>query len=160
VRGTGDRALAQRVAVGLLPAARTAGREGHPVADRSPLARSAARLSRRCRDGGAPVPGSRPPGRAAPGPFRGEGRIAPAQDPVVSWYRPHRPALFGVTRHFPVSCSGANPASLRLIQDLKGQPMINARCSCGFTEAEGDDETSGDHLQRVFTPEDDKGSRS
>ena len=31
------------------------------------------------------------------------------------------------------------------------------RCTCGFTEADGDDETIGDHFLRVFAPEDDKG---
>jgi hypothetical protein len=36
--------------------------------------------------------------------------------------------------------------------------MINARCTCGFTEANGDDETIEDHLLRVFTPADDKGA--
>jgi hypothetical protein len=36
--------------------------------------------------------------------------------------------------------------------------MINARCSRGFTEAEGVDETIGDHLLQVFTPEGDKGA--
>ena len=36
--------------------------------------------------------------------------------------------------------------------------MAGARCSCGFTEAEGADETISDHLLEVFTPEDDKGT--
>jgi hypothetical protein len=36
--------------------------------------------------------------------------------------------------------------------------MAAARCSCGFTEAAGGDETIGDHLREVFTPEDDRGS--
>jgi hypothetical protein len=35
--------------------------------------------------------------------------------------------------------------------------MAGARCSCGFTEVAGVDETIGDHLLRVFTPEGDKG---
>jgi hypothetical protein len=34
--------------------------------------------------------------------------------------------------------------------------MMKAKCTCGFTEAEGVDETIGDHVLRVFTPEDDK----
>lgn len=36
--------------------------------------------------------------------------------------------------------------------------MTAQRCTCGFTESNGDDETIGDHLLRVFTPEDDKGA--
>jgi hypothetical protein len=36
--------------------------------------------------------------------------------------------------------------------------MTGARCSCGFTEAEGVDVTIGDHLLEVFAPEDDKGA--
>jgi len=36
--------------------------------------------------------------------------------------------------------------------------MAGARCTCGFTEANGDDETIGDHLLRMFTPDDDKGA--
>jgi hypothetical protein len=32
--------------------------------------------------------------------------------------------------------------------------MINARCSCGFTEAGGVDETITDHLLEMFTPVD------
>jgi hypothetical protein len=32
------------------------------------------------------------------------------------------------------------------------------RCTCGFTEADEDDETIGDHLLRVFTPAGDKGA--
>ena len=35
--------------------------------------------------------------------------------------------------------------------------MIAQRCTCGFTEAAGDDKTIGDHFLEVFTPEDDKG---
>lgn len=34
--------------------------------------------------------------------------------------------------------------------------MINARCSCGFSE--GGDERIGDHLLEVFTPGDSRGS--
>jgi hypothetical protein len=36
--------------------------------------------------------------------------------------------------------------------------MINARCSCGFTEANEFDETIADHLLRVFTPDDNRGA--
>jgi hypothetical protein len=36
--------------------------------------------------------------------------------------------------------------------------MARARCACGFTEVNGDDETIGDHLLRVFTPADDRGT--
>jgi hypothetical protein len=36
--------------------------------------------------------------------------------------------------------------------------MTVQRCMCGFTEADGDDETIRDHLLRVFTPEDGKGA--
>jgi hypothetical protein len=36
--------------------------------------------------------------------------------------------------------------------------MAHARCSCGFTEAEGADETISDHLLAVFAPEEDKGT--
>jgi hypothetical protein len=36
--------------------------------------------------------------------------------------------------------------------------MADARCTCGFTETHGDDETIVDHFLRVFTPEDDKGA--
>jgi hypothetical protein len=36
--------------------------------------------------------------------------------------------------------------------------MPGARCSCGYNEATGDDETIEDHLLWVFTPEDDKGT--
>jgi hypothetical protein len=36
--------------------------------------------------------------------------------------------------------------------------VVNARCSCGFTEPEGADETISDHLLEVFPPEDDKGA--
>jgi hypothetical protein len=36
--------------------------------------------------------------------------------------------------------------------------MTVRRCKCGFTEANEDDETIGDHLLQVFTPEDDKGA--
>ena len=36
--------------------------------------------------------------------------------------------------------------------------MAITRCSCGFAEANGDDETMGDHLLWVFTPEGDKGT--
>jgi hypothetical protein len=32
------------------------------------------------------------------------------------------------------------------------------RCTCDFTEIDGDDETIGDHFLQVFTPEDDKGA--
>jgi hypothetical protein len=36
--------------------------------------------------------------------------------------------------------------------------MTAQRCTCGFTEANADDETIVDHLLRVFTPDDDKGA--
>jgi hypothetical protein len=36
--------------------------------------------------------------------------------------------------------------------------MAGAHCTCGFTEADGRDETIGDHLLDVFAPEDDKGA--
>src|SRR5438034_1049386 len=36
--------------------------------------------------------------------------------------------------------------------------MAGARCSCGFIETNGADETIVDHLLWVFTPEDDKGT--
>ena len=36
--------------------------------------------------------------------------------------------------------------------------MADERCSCGFTEVAGVDETMGDHLRAVFTPEDDTGA--
>jgi hypothetical protein len=36
--------------------------------------------------------------------------------------------------------------------------MINARCSCGFTEAESVDVTISDHLLEVFAPDDDTGT--
>ena len=36
--------------------------------------------------------------------------------------------------------------------------MTAQRCTCGFTEANEDDETMEDHLLRMFTPEDDKGA--
>jgi len=36
--------------------------------------------------------------------------------------------------------------------------MTAQRCTCGFTEATGDDETIGDHFLQVFTPEDEKGA--
>ena len=35
--------------------------------------------------------------------------------------------------------------------------MTGSRCSCGFTEVAGTDETIGDHLRLVFTPDDDRG---
>jgi hypothetical protein len=35
--------------------------------------------------------------------------------------------------------------------------MAGARCSCGFAEVVGVDETIGDHLREVFTPDDDTG---
>jgi hypothetical protein len=40
----------------------------------------------------------------------------------------------------------------------KAPEMAHARCTCGFTEAEGMHETIGDHLLEVFAPEDDKGA--
>jgi hypothetical protein len=39
---------------------------------------------------------------------------------------------------------------------MKGNNVADVRCTCGFTEANGDDETLADHLLWVFTPEDDK----
>jgi hypothetical protein len=36
--------------------------------------------------------------------------------------------------------------------------MTAQRCTCGFTESNGDDEAIGDHLLRVFTLEDDTGT--
>lgn len=36
--------------------------------------------------------------------------------------------------------------------------MASVCCSCGFTEVTGVDEAIGDHLLRVFTPDDDKGA--
>jgi len=36
--------------------------------------------------------------------------------------------------------------------------MTSQRCTCGFTEANAERETITDHLLRVFTPEDDKGT--
>jgi hypothetical protein len=41
---------------------------------------------------------------------------------------------------------------------MKGNSVADARCSCGFTEAEGVDVTIGDHLLEVFAPDDDKGT--
>ena len=35
--------------------------------------------------------------------------------------------------------------------------MAGIRCACGFAEVAGADETVGDHLREVFTPEDDRG---
>jgi hypothetical protein len=35
--------------------------------------------------------------------------------------------------------------------------MTGKRCACGFTEAEGADETLDDHLRDVFAPEDGRG---
>jgi hypothetical protein len=35
--------------------------------------------------------------------------------------------------------------------------MADARCSCGFTETDGMDETIEDHLQEMFTPQDGRG---
>jgi hypothetical protein len=35
--------------------------------------------------------------------------------------------------------------------------MAGARCSCGFAEIAGVDETVGDHLFEVFAPQDGKG---
>lgn len=34
--------------------------------------------------------------------------------------------------------------------------MTTQRCTCGFTETAGTDETLTDHLLEVFTPDDDK----
>jgi hypothetical protein len=39
----------------------------------------------------------------------------------------------------------------------KAISMLSARCSCGFTEAAGADETIDDHLLEVFETDDDKG---
>ena len=36
--------------------------------------------------------------------------------------------------------------------------MTAQRCACGFTEADGDDETVVDHLLWTFTPQDNKGA--
>ena len=36
--------------------------------------------------------------------------------------------------------------------------MTVQRCTCGFTESNQGDETIGDYLLRVFTPDDDKGT--
>ena len=36
--------------------------------------------------------------------------------------------------------------------------MTGKRCACGFTEAEGVDETLDDHLREAFTPEDGRGA--
>jgi hypothetical protein len=41
---------------------------------------------------------------------------------------------------------------------MKGDNVADARCSCGFTEADGADETISDHLLEVFAPEDDMGT--
>jgi hypothetical protein len=41
--------------------------------------------------------------------------------------------------------------------ELKGNDMADARCTCGFIEADDGNETIDDHLLAVFTPEDDKG---
>jgi hypothetical protein len=41
---------------------------------------------------------------------------------------------------------------------MKGNTVADARCSCGFTEAEGVDVTISDHLLEVFAPDDDKGT--
>jgi hypothetical protein len=40
----------------------------------------------------------------------------------------------------------------------KADGMNVQRCTCGFTEADGDDETTEDHLLRMFTAEDDRGA--
>ena len=141
--GAGDRALAQWAAVGLLPAARAAGREGHPGADRPPVARSAARLSRRGRDGGESPPS--PDLRAAP--LSLSWRIFWSRNifPVIAWkiFRGRK-----IIRHNPgAAMAGPVPVG------MKGDSVADVRCSCGFTEADGVDETIGDHLLRVFTPE-------
>jgi hypothetical protein len=39
----------------------------------------------------------------------------------------------------------------------KGIFMTGKGCACGFTEAEGMDETLDDHLREVFTPDDGRG---
>jgi hypothetical protein len=36
--------------------------------------------------------------------------------------------------------------------------MTAAQCACGFKEAEGSDETMGDHLFEMFAPEDCRGN--
>jgi hypothetical protein len=36
--------------------------------------------------------------------------------------------------------------------------MTNVRCTCGFSEAAGVDETIGDHLLEMFAPEDCQGT--
>jgi hypothetical protein len=39
----------------------------------------------------------------------------------------------------------------------RAQKMADARCSCGFVEIPGADETIGDHLFEAFAPDDGKG---
>lgn len=51
-----------------------------------------------------------------------------------------------------------NPGAGRVPVRKKGNNVADARCSRGVTEANGDDETIGDHLLRVFAPDDDKGA--
>src|SRR6185437_2741028 len=68
----------------------------------------------------------------------------------------------------PERCSIARGATSRLISaafswpakraSRKANGMTAQRCTCGFTEANADDETIVDHLLRVFTPDDDKGA--
>jgi hypothetical protein len=41
---------------------------------------------------------------------------------------------------------------------MEGKSMDTAQCVCGFTEDEAGDQTLGDHLFEVFTPDDDLGS--
>jgi hypothetical protein len=43
-------------------------------------------------------------------------------------------------------------------ESRKANGMTVQRCTCGFTEANEEGETFGDHLLRVFTPIDDKGA--